>query len=58
MLKNAVSLVTELCAVKNQAAQHKTQTGKDLTYDKYCNLLFSAAQQYDGQFSNNQIPLL
>ena len=32
-----------------QAAQFKTQTGKDLSYDEYCSLLVSAAQQYDLQ---------
>ena len=32
-----------------QAAQFKTQTGKDLSYDEYCSLLVSAAQQYNLQ---------
>ena len=32
-----------------QAAQFKIQTGKDLSYDEYCSLLVSAAQQYDLQ---------
>jgi hypothetical protein len=56
MLQNAVhpSLVLsvlELCALKTQADQHKTQTGKDLTYDQYVNLLLSAASAYDAQFA-------
>src|SRR5687768_7127254 len=32
-----------------QAAQIKTFNGKDLSYDEYCALLLSAAQQYDQQ---------
>ena len=32
-----------------QTAQFKMQTGKDLSYNKYCNLLVSAAQQYNLQ---------
>jgi hypothetical protein len=31
MLQNAVHPVQELCAVKTQADQHKTQAGKELT---------------------------
>jgi hypothetical protein len=52
MLQNAVHPVQELCAVKTQADQHKTQTGKELTYDQYVNLLLlSAASAYDAQFA-------
>jgi hypothetical protein len=51
MLQNAVHPVQELCAVKTQADHHKTQTGKDLTYDQYVNLLLSAASTYDAQFA-------
>ena len=47
LLENAVHPIGELRAVKTQAAQHKTQTGKDLTYEQYSSLLKSAAQQYD-----------
>ncbi len=49
LLQNAVYPIMELQQVKMQAAQFKTQTGKDLSYDKYCSLLVSAAQQYDSQ---------
>jgi hypothetical protein len=49
--QNAVHPVQELRAVKTQADQHKTQTGKDLTYDQYVNLLLSAASAYDAQFA-------
>ncbi len=34
-------------AVKAQAAQFKTQSGKELSFDQYTLLLISAAQQYD-----------
>ena len=47
LLENAVHPVAELRAVKVQAAQHRTHTGKDLTYEQYCSLLLSAAQQHD-----------
>jgi hypothetical protein len=49
LLENAVGQVHELRAVKAQAAQHKTQNGGiDLTYEQYCSLLSSAAQEYNG----------
>jgi hypothetical protein len=48
---NAVHPVQELCAVKTQADQHKTQTGTDLTHDQHINLLLSAASAYDTQFA-------
>jgi hypothetical protein len=48
LLENAVGQVHELRAVKAQAAQHKTQNGGiDLTYEQYCSLLSSAAQEYN-----------
>jgi hypothetical protein len=40
-----------LTAVKTQADQHKTQSGKELTYDQYVNLLLSAASAYEAQFA-------
>jgi len=51
MLQNAVQNIAELCAVKQQVAQHKTQSGVDLTYLQYCNLLLVAATEYDSQFN-------
>jgi hypothetical protein len=51
VLQNAVHHVQELHAVKTQADQHKTQTGKELTYDQYVNLLLPAASAYDAQFA-------
>jgi hypothetical protein len=51
MLENAVHPQPELRAVKNQANQHKTQTGLDLTYKQYSNILLSAASQFDAQFT-------
>jgi hypothetical protein len=50
MLENSISKLTELRSVKAQADQHHTQTGKSLTYQQYCQLLLSAAQQHDAQF--------
>ena len=51
MLKNAVHPVSELHAVKTQAAQHKTQPGKALTYREYTQLLQSTAAQFNAQFT-------
>ena len=53
MLQNAVHPIMELRQVKIQAAQFKTHMGKDLSYDEYCSLLLSAAQQYNAQIGNN-----
>ena len=44
--------------VKTQANQHKTQTGVDLTYKQYSNLLLSAASQFDAQLQNPTIYVL
>ena len=52
MLENAVDANTDLRAVKAQAEQHKTHSGVELTYEQYCSLLVSAAQQYDKQLFN------
>jgi hypothetical protein len=54
MLENEVTKISELRSVKAQADQHRTQTGKALTYQQYCQLVLSAAQQYDGQFEPAQ----
>jgi hypothetical protein len=45
------SYSTSRLANLTQADQHKTQTGKELTYDQYVNLLLSAASAYDAQFA-------
>ena len=47
MLQNAIHSVAELRAVKNQADQTRTTTGRTLTYSEYCSLLVSAASQFD-----------
>ena len=47
LLQNAVHPIAELRQVKVQADQFKTHTKQNLTYDKYCALLLSAAQQYN-----------
>jgi hypothetical protein len=54
MLENAVTQISELRSFKAQSDQHKTQTGKTLTYQQYCQLVLSAAQQHDGQFAPAQ----
>lgn len=51
LLENAVHPVTELRAVKVQADQQKVHTNKDLTYEEFCALLLSAAQQHDQKLS-------
>ena len=48
MLQNAVFPIDMLRAVKTQADQHKTIHGVDLNYRQYCDLLLSAAINYDG----------
>jgi hypothetical protein len=46
LLENDVGQVQELRAIKTQAAQHTTQNGGiKLTYEQYCSLLSSAAQE-------------
>ena len=52
MLQNAVHPIQELRQVKTSAAQLQTQTGKAITYTNYIGLLYSAAAQYDSQFSS------
>src|SRR5687767_2079117 len=49
LLQNAVHPIAELRQIKVQSAQLKAFTGRDLSYDQYCTLLLSAAQQYDQQ---------
>jgi hypothetical protein len=51
MLQNAVHAVPELQQVKVQADQLETQTGRQLSYVEYVTLLYSAAVQYDSQFT-------
>ena len=50
--------IMELRHVKLQAAQFRTQTGKDLSYEEYCSLLLSAAQQYDTQIGSNGLKMV
>jgi hypothetical protein len=49
LLENAMHSNADLRQVKENAAMHQTHTGRALTYDKYCNLLLSAAVSYDAQ---------
>jgi len=48
----------DLRNVKNQADQIKTQSGTELTYEQYCNLLLSAASAYDVSFAAKEAPSL
>jgi hypothetical protein len=50
MFENAVQPLEELCAIKIQADQYKTQSTVDLTYDQYVHLLMSAASNNNTQF--------
>ena len=47
ILQNSVKSIRELRNVVDQADQHKTHTGNELSYDQYCDLLISAANAYD-----------
>jgi hypothetical protein len=50
MLQNAIHHLEELCAIKTQADQHKTQSSTDLMYEQYIHLLVSAASKNNMQF--------
>jgi hypothetical protein len=50
MLQNAVNGIEELRQVKNTADLMKVNSGRELSYDQYTNLLHSAAVLYDSQF--------
>jgi hypothetical protein len=50
MLQNSVNNIAEVHSVEQQVAQYKMQSGIDLTYLHYCNLLLLAAIEYDSQF--------
>jgi hypothetical protein len=54
MLENAVTPISELRQVKNNSDLEQTKTGQSLTYDKYLNLLLSAATAYDNQFASKK----
>ena len=47
MIENAVNGISDLRAVKIQAAQLRAQLGTTLTYEQYCTLVLSASQAYD-----------
>jgi len=51
MLQNAAHPLQELCQVKNQANQLQAFHGRSMSYKSYCNLLLSAASNYDAQFA-------
>ena len=58
MLQNSVNNIAEVHAVEQQVAQYKMQSGIDLTYLQYCNLLLSVATEYDSQFEIRSHPKL
>ena len=49
MLQNAVESVDALATVQTTAAQIKTTLGQDITFERYCQLLISAASQHDAK---------
>ncbi len=51
MLQNAVHCLDELRQVKNQADQLQAIHGKAIGYDSYCNMLRSAALNYDAKYA-------
>ena len=51
MLQNAVHPQEELRQVNNQADQLQAYHGKVVNYDSYCNLLVSAASNYDAKYA-------
>ena len=51
MLQNVVHPLDELRQVKNNADQLQAFTGKAIGYDPYCNLLLSAASNYDAKYA-------
>ena len=58
MLQYAVHPIMKLRQVKLNAAQLKTFTGRNLTYDEYSLLVLSVAQHYDNQMKNNSKNIL
>jgi hypothetical protein len=54
MLENAVTPISKLRQVKNNADLEQTKTGQSLSYDEYLNLLLSAATAYDNQFASKK----
>ena len=53
MLYNFIDPIPSLKAVKNQAGQLKTQTGTAFTYEKYSELLLSAATTHYKKFKRD-----
>ena len=51
MLQNVVHPLQDLRQVKNQADQLQAFHGKTMSYESYCNLLLSAASNYDAQYA-------
>ncbi len=51
MLQNVVHPLEELRQVKNQADQLQAFHGMAIGYDSYCNLLLSAASNYDAKYA-------
>jgi hypothetical protein len=54
MLEKAVSNISELRQVKNNADIEQTRSGSTLAFDQYLNLLLSAATAYDNPFANRK----
>jgi hypothetical protein len=54
VLENAVTPISELRQVKNNADLEQIKTGKSLTYDEILNLLLSATTAYDNHFASKK----
>ena len=50
LLQNAVHSLAKLCQVKITADQNKVNSGTDLTFETYSQLVYNAAINYDAQF--------
>ena len=53
MLENEVASIGPLRAIKDQSNHQFLHSGRELTHEKYSNLLLSAATNYDMQFSSS-----
>ena len=55
MVKNEVDSVGTLRSIKDQSDQCSSQSGQELSYEKYSNLILLEATNYDIQFSSSGI---
>ena len=53
MLENLVASVGTLRAIKDQSDQHFSHSGREITYERCPNLLFSESNNYDMKISSS-----